>query len=113
MLGTGRARVEHLRLFIARQNPLPWQSPTSGKRRMCSVPTSCRTASTASTSNGEALQNRQDRLKNPLQGAYAQEKGRKRNSKRVHFVLPFCIFREKNTLVPVPYSTEASKAGRS
>ena len=59
-----------------------------------SSPTSCRFAS---TTNGEALQNRQNRLKNPLLGAYPQEKGRKRISKRIHFEL---LSGRQNILVP-------------
>ena len=55
------------------------------ERRMYPVSTFCRI--TRITSSREDLQNRQDRLKNPLQGAYPQEKDRKRNAKAVHFGL--------------------------
>ena len=80
----------------------PGRTPFSGriqnsrKGRMYPAPTSCRTAST--TSNGKALQNRQDRLKNPLlQGTHPQEKDRKRNVTRSHFIL---LSGRQNTLVP-------------
>ena len=83
-LGIRLTRVEHLRLFKTRQNPLPQQSSNLWEEKMYPAPTSYSIARTLS--NGEALQNRQNNLKNPLQNVYPQEKGRKRNSKRAHFV---------------------------
>ena len=70
-------------------------------------PTSVRIAS---TTNQEALQNRQDRLKKPLQGAYPQKKDRSRNAMRAHFEL---LSRNKIQWFLGPCSTEVSKAGRS
>ena len=70
-------------------------------------PTSVRIAS---TTNQEALQNRQDRLKKPLQGAYPQKKDRSRNAMRAHFEL---LSRNKIPWFLGPCSTEVSKAGRS
>ena len=57
------------------------------------APTSCRTTSTIA---GEALQNWQDRFKNPLQGAYLQEKHRKK-CLRAKFEL---LSGRQNALVP-------------
>ena len=57
----------------------------------------------------EDLQNRQDRLKNPLQGAYPKEKDGELPTE------PILNFSQGNKIhwFLGPYSTEASKAGRS
>ena len=68
--------------IYSQADPLPWQSSNLWKGRMYPALNSCRSASTP-----EALQNRQDRLKKPLQGAYPQEKDGKRKAKRAHFCL--------------------------
>ena len=51
----------------------------SEKRRVYPDPTCLQIVSTISN-NGEALRNRQVRLKNPLQGSYLQDKDRKKNA---------------------------------
>ena len=73
-LGTGRAGVEHLRLFTARHSSLPWQRSNLQEGEGTPSPTSCRITNTT-TCNREALA-KLDRFKSPLQGTCQQEKDR-------------------------------------